>query len=107
MYYYILKAFIDANNEELTEERTQMEARRKLLGRKGKQVDIISDKSYVFPEIIFCNTSKDMVEAADRIKLEYGVRFDLHHNYKQRFDAVNLKFLRHELKKQKSIQLRG
>jgi hypothetical protein len=47
------------------------------------------------------------MEAADRIKREYGVSFELHHNYRQRFDALNLKFLRHELKKQKGIKLRG
>lgn len=85
VYYYILKAFIDSHNQELTEERTQMEARKKLLGRGGRRIELVSEKSYVFPEILFCDTSKEMAEASDKIKEEYGIRFDLHHNYNQRF----------------------
>ena len=81
----MLKAFAEANNEELAEERRQQKATRKRLGPRVKLPELVQDQKYEFPEIIFCNTIRQMVEASERIKKDYNVKFDLLSNYIQRF----------------------
>ncbi len=48
-YYILLKTFIESTNEELTEERRQLAARRKQFGWRIKVPETVSDLSYVFP----------------------------------------------------------
>jgi HPt (histidine-containing phosphotransfer) domain-containing protein len=48
-YFQIIKAFIEANNEELSDLRRQLAAKKKLLGRRIREPEVISETNYVFP----------------------------------------------------------
>ncbi len=80
-----MKTFMEANNEELAEERRQLSARRKLLGRRIREPEVISEKSFVFPELIFCKNDKLMAEACAKVRNEFGVAFEAHSSFLQRF----------------------
>ena len=56
VYYTFMKTLIESNNESLAQMRREMICKKKMLGRKIREPEVVAEDNFIFPEIFFCRT---------------------------------------------------